>query len=743
MKALFALFTFCPSLTSARLLVVLRRFSVAFVVLAAHLARASGAEMQEADLRTSPVILEEIVVSASFVPMDLNRLPASVTVIDGEGVRNRGGVHLQDVLNAAPNVNFAAGASRGRFVQLRGIGERSQFVDPINPSVGLIIDDIDVTGLGGAATMLDVDQVEVLRGPHGTRFGANALAGLINIRTRQPSDQVQGYSEAGWGRYDTRHVGGALGGPLSERVSARIAWRQDRSDGYADNDFLNRDNTNNIDEETLRAKLHWRASDVLRLNFSALYLDADNGYDAFSLDNTRHTLSDQPGHDRQETAAATVKAEWWGFDFATLEAIASYTTSNLEYGYDEDWSYNGLCAGTPCDGWEYSSTDNYRRDKEFRRLELRALSTESGRLFEHTDWVVGLYYDAQDSELNRQFTDWDLWVPGATFNSDYETENSALYGQLSHPLGERLTLTLGARWERFEARYKDDLDISAKPAENLWGGQLILEYLLSDETLLYGLVSRGYKAGGVNGEALGKAEKNALPVSVLSFIEQRLEYDTETLVNWELGLKGSYFDDTFNTRLAVFYMDRQDIQLKGWYNEGPLFVGYTDNASDGRNYGLEWENTWQVSDQLELFANVGWLDTEIDTFVVNDSDCGCLQDKSGREQAHAPRYQFNLGGQFQFENNWFVRLELEGKDEFYFSDSHDQQSSRFELLNASIGYRSAGWEVLLWGRNLSDEDYEVRGFYFGNDPRKFYANEAYYQFGEPRTVGANVRYHFL
>lgn len=741
MKCLFTVFPLCPSCVFTRLFAVLLCCSgVVFGVTVSH---AQDGEGQTSNSLASPAMLEEIVVNASFIPADLDRLPASITVIGGEGVRNRGGVHLQDVLNAAPNVNFAAGASRGRFIQLRGIGERSQFVDPINPSVGLIIDDIDVTGLGGAATMLDVDQVEVLRGPQGTRFGANALAGLINIRTQQPSDQMQAYSEAGWGRYDTWHVGGALGGPLSERLSGRIAWRQDRSDGYIDNDFLNRDNTNNIDEETLRAKLRWQASDVLTLNFSSLYLNADNGYDAFSLDNTRRTLSDQPGHDRQETAAATVKAEWWGFDVAKLEAIVSYTNSNLEYGYDEDWSYNGLCTGAPCDGWEYSSTDNYQRDKKSKRVELRALSTKSGRLFGQTDWVAGLYYDETDSELNRQFTDWDLWLPGATFNSVYEAKNTALYGQLSHPLGERFTLTMGGRWERFEATYEDDLGVSAKPAENLWGGQLSLEYLLSDETLLYGLVSRGYKAGGVNGEALGKASKNALPVSVLSFIEQRLEYDTETLINWELGLKGSYFDNTVSTRLALFYMDRQDIQLKGWYNDGPLFIGYTDNASDGTNYGIEWGNTWQVSDRLELFANIGWLDTEIDAFVVNDVDCGCLLDKSGREQAHAPRYQFNFGGQFQFENNWFVRLEIEGKDEFYFSDSNDQQSSSFELLNASIGYRGAQWEVLLWGRNLSDEDYEVRGFYFGNDPRKFYTNEAYYQFGEPRTFGANVRYHFL
>ena len=683
--------------------------------------------------------LQEVVVTATFRELDILTVPASLTVLDQQVIAERGGEHLQDILNAAPNVNFASGASRGRYLQIRGIGERSQFVDPVNPSVGMLIDDIDVSGMGNAATLFDIRQVEILRGPQGTRFGANALAGMVNIRANDPTEEFEALVSSGYGNYDSWNMGTVVSGPLAEGLLGRLAVQQKRSDGYIDNDFLDRDNTNNIDELSTRGKLRWLASDDLSIDLTGFYVDIDNGYDAFSLDNTRHTLSDQPGHDRQETTAFALSSTWTGHQAFTLKTSVSWSDSNLEYGYDEDWSYNGLCAGTACDGWEYSSTDNYRRDREASRFEMRFTSTEAGQLAGNTDWVAGVYFDQKDEDLNRAFFDWVLYSP-AEFDSRYETENLALYGQLSRPLSERLTLTVGGRWERFEADYSDSRAVKASPDDDLWGGQISLEYSLDDNTLVYGLVSRGYKAGGVNGEAVGRAASNGFSSSVISFLNERLEFDTETLLNYELGLKGSYFDDSVQLRVAAFFMDRDDMQLKGWYNEGPTFVDYIDNAASGENIGLEFEALWQLSPRLELFLNLGWLDTEIDNFIVKGD--GGLLNKSGREQAHAPNYQFNIGGRYDFGDGFYARLEAEGKDSFYFSDSHDQQSDSYELFNASVGYQSLHWDIRLWARNLSDEDYATRGFYFGNDPRKFYADEEYVQYGEPRVVGANATYRF-
>jgi outer membrane receptor protein involved in Fe transport len=146
--------------------------------------------------------LEEVIVTAEYRPVPVLELPTSVTIFDQQAIDRRDAVHLEQLLNLAPNVNLSSGASRGRFVQIRGIGERSQFVEPVNPSVGLVIDGMDFTGIGGAASTLDIQQVEILRGPQGTLFGANALAGLINMVSNEPGDELNGRADLTLGNYN-------------------------------------------------------------------------------------------------------------------------------------------------------------------------------------------------------------------------------------------------------------------------------------------------------------------------------------------------------------------------------------------------------------------------------------------------------------------------------------------------------------------------------------------------------------
>lgn len=200
--------------------------------------------------------LEEIVVTSEFRPTTLQTLAASISVLNAELTERRGAQHLEELIGVAPNVNFSSGSSRARYYQIRGIGERSQFAEPINPSVGFIVDEIDFSGIGTAGTLFDVDNVEVLRGPQGTLYGANALAGLIRVNTNIPDSEPGLKLQTQVADFDTWSVGVAGNVDLIEdQLVARIAVQQYESDGFIENTFLNRDDTNGRDEFTARVRL--------------------------------------------------------------------------------------------------------------------------------------------------------------------------------------------------------------------------------------------------------------------------------------------------------------------------------------------------------------------------------------------------------------------------------------------------------------------------------------------------------
>jgi outer membrane receptor protein involved in Fe transport len=677
-------------------------------------------------------LTDRIVVTADFRPVDLIDLSGSATVIDADTVRQRNAAHLEDLLNVAPNVNFSSGASRGRFFQIRGIGARSQFVEPSNASVGLMIDGIDLTGLGGAASTLDIEQVEILRGPQGTLFGANALAGMINIVSTAPTEDFSGRFETRFGNFGTRALQGAVSGPLSETLGYRLAYGSERSDGYQDNAFLNRDDTAAIDEQTLRGRLRWRPHQGLTIDFTGLYLDVDNGYDAFSLDNTRTTLSDRPGHDRQETVAGSMRFYWQATDAFNLEALLSRVDADLDYGFDEDWSFVGLCEIFECPFGGYSSFDNYFHDNSNTTLDVRAVSADS----EAFGWVIGAYRRNQTQRLRRVYTFLEK-----DFLRDYETDNQALYGRFERPLTDRFRLEAGLRFEQRAARYGDSDGAHFQPDENLWGGRLALQYRLADGGQAYALVSRGYKAGGVNSDS-------TIP-------DAQREFATEVLWNYELGFKARFQQGQVDLRAALFFQDREDIQTQQSLvvpidgNFCPCrFIEFQTNATTGQSYGLEAELNWQINDAVQAFGSLGLMDSRFEDFlnfshVDAEPDTGTPFDMDGRDLPHAPNYMFALGAVFELSDRWYLRAEIEGKDAFFFSSRHEVRSDAYQLFHARLGYRTEHWDLALWARNIGDEDVKTRGFgSFGNDPRNGYVVEPYFQFGQPRVVGISASYAF-
>jgi iron complex outermembrane recepter protein len=687
-------------------------------VLACVLAAAapSPADGQEAIGGEAAKPLEEIVVTASLRPAAASELPASATVLDASQVQAAGLQHFADLVGLVPNLNWSGATSRPRYYQLRGIGELEQYQGAPNPSVGFLIDSIDFSGVGMPATSFDVRQVEVLRGPQGTRYGANALAGLISVRTMDPTVDPELSAEVtagGDGLIGGGAVaGGALGGWGVETASAwRLAAQRMLSDGFRRNTYLGRDDTNDRDETTLRGKVTIGVTDGWRVDAATLYADVHNGFDAFSLDNSLRTRSNQPGRDEQRSLGAMLRVTG-DLGPATLVSTSTYAHSDIVYSFDGDWAndpYWGIYA-------PYDYFSHYDRERGTLGEDLRLTSRATARS-DGFGWLAGVYaLRLTENNLQRDYFESELMNP--PLKSTYDATNVAAYGETEWRIKGGMTLSAGLRVETRSADYHDSNDAAFSPTNTMVGGHLSLTGDLGSDSRWYATLARGYKAGGFN---IGQY----IP-------ENLLEYDPEYLWNLEAGLHLRDPSSTLSADLAVFYMWRIDEQVSASYQVDPgdplSYVFYTSNAAQGRNYGLEATLAWRVRPSLLLDATLGLLGSEyLDYQYAN-------RDLDGREQASAPPYQYSLSAEWGEGQGWMARADVTGCASFYFDTSNDQKSKPYVLVNLKAGYVADRWSVHAWARNAFDEDYAVRGFYFGLEPPDF-ADRLYIQRGDPRLAG--------
>ncbi len=686
--------------------------------------------------------LEEVLVTATLRPLPEVSVPASVSVLDHVTLQDAGQQHLEDVLGLVPNLNWAGDTNRPRYFQIRGIGELEQYQGAPNPSVGFLIDDIDFSGLGSAGTLYDVDRVEVLRGPQAARYGANALAGLIYLRSPDPTDTLSGRVDLEGGDYATRSIGAVLSGPVAALDSGfRLAAQYYDTNGYYDNLYLHRDDTNRRHEGTLRARWVFTPTDQLRIDLTALHVQLDDGYDAWTLDNSRNTESDDPGVDMQHSTGAALHIHYALDKNVALTAIGTYAKSLIKYSYDGDWG-NPVLWAPITDVYNY--TEVQYRDRYTRSFELR-LGTESSHGFQ---WLVGLYVNRLDESLNdTSLGAYDDLVYGTglsltntVVSSGYSALNSALYGELDGDLTSRLHWSIGLRGERWKADYQgtttDYIGGTVTPADlhpsnDLWGGQAALTYDLGSAQSLYWQLARGYKAGGFN------LSQGLLP--------NQLSFSPESDVNLETGYKADLLQHRLKVEADVFYLYRRNAQVTTNFQSDPTnpdtFTFYMGNAASGHNYGLESNVAWRALDALTLGASLGLLQTYFEDFVQQGANGATLLAVS-RELANAPHWQAALNATYRAANGAFARLDVIGMGSYYFDLPPNETTSKpYGLFNAKLGWEGSQWSAYLWGRNLLNKSYPVRGFYFGDVPPNF-PNQLYVQLGDPRTFGAGVRYSF-
>jgi outer membrane receptor protein involved in Fe transport len=659
--------------------------------------------------------LEEVIVTASLRRLAVDEIPASITVLGEATLAAAGLQHFEDVLGLVPNLNWSGGTSRPRFFQVRGIGELEQYQGAPNPSVGFLIDEIDLSGVGMAATLFDVQQVEVLRGPQGTAHGANALAGLIKVKTRDAMPQSDLHAEITAGDAATWSAGIAGGGALGADGSAwRLAAQAFQGDGSMRNVYLDREDTNGRDEVTLRGKLHLVLGADWSADVAAMYVDLDNGYDAFTPDNSLRSQADRPGRDAQQTRGFSLRAHGPLGPYR-LSSTTAYAASDSVYSFDGDWGNDAYWG-------EYAPYDyfsKYDRQRTSLSEDLRLEGSTAGSL----DWAAGLYLlRLQEDSLQHDYFAAELLRDPLT--TEYEATNVAGYGEAEWGLSGGLSLTAGLRVETRESRYDDSDGTGFNPRDTMFGGQLSLQGPVQAGQW-YTTLSRGYKAGGFNIGA--------------NVPEDVREFQPEYLWNLEAGLRLGDTAGRWQAELAVFHMWREEQQVAASFQLDPgdplSYVFYTDNAASGRNFGLEASGSWRPLARLTLAASLGLLHTQYLDFAYGERDL------DGREQAHAPGYQYSLSVQWGGEAGWMARADLAGVDAFYFDTSHDQRSQPYALLNLKAGYARAQWSAFAWARNVTDESYAVRGFYFGLEPPG-YANELYVQRGDGRLVGLTLQWRW-
>jgi iron complex outermembrane recepter protein len=703
--------------------------------------------------------LDEIIVTATLRAVPATEVPASITVLDSQTLRDAGRANFEDVLGLIPNLNWAGDTSLPRYFQLRGIGELEQYQGAPNPSVGFLIDDIDFSGLGTAGTLYDIDQVDVLRGPQATRYGANALGGLIYLRSAEPTDTLYGRVDLDTGDYGTRSEGAVISGPIDSLDSGfRLAVQHYYTNGYFNNVYLNRDDTNREDEYTYRAKWTFTPSDRLRFELTAMQVNIDNGYDAFTIDNSRNTESDQPGVDSQHSTGVSARVHYLASDTVGFTAIGTYAKSIIKYSYDGDWGNPALWAPVAT---VYQSSEIQNRDRTTKTIELR-LGTEDAHGF---GWLVGFYGNQLDETLSDlSLSDYQpLGTPvdplddqsDNVIDSGYRARNLALFGELDGDLAADLRWSVGLRGERWSANYQgtttdflgtntgytnapvtptaiESVTLAAlSPVNNLWGGHASLTYKLDSTQSIYTTVSRGYKAGGFN------LSQGLLPNQLL--------FNPETDLNLEAGYKADMLDHRLKINADVFYLHRHDAQITTSFQSDPSdpddFVFYTGNAASGHNYGLESDVDWRATDRVTLGADLGLLQTYFEDFVQQGASGTTLLTVS-RELANAPHWQAAVNATYRDPRGPFARIDVTGMGGYYFDLPPNETTSKpYGLLNAKIGWETARWSAYLSGRNLLDKRYPVRGFYFGDVPPNF-SNQVFIQLGDPRTWVASVSVNF-
>lgn len=731
------------------------RLGVATIAIAAGLpAIASAQSTPSTDQSYS---IEEVTVTARRRQEVMQDVPLAVTAMGAEELRNQLITDISQVASQVPSFTFQSQNALESEMFIRGVGSVRLNSATADPSIGTFLDEIYI-GRRGAATppIFDLERIEVLRGPQGTIFGKNVVGGAINMITAKPTQEFDAGGSVALGNYSSILAEAFVSGPISETVSARFAINHESHDGYAKNVVRNEE-LEDIDSLAVRGTLAWEISDTMRLTVTADASKTDSG------GSSRHAVDDPnvPGfgfitpnisadprtnyspyeqYANRETSGLTARFEW---DIGNMSLIYLAGIRNGEGNIA--WTQAG--AGAPP-----SITDStLRQFEDYSSLtqELRLQSDPEQRL----RWSTGIYY--LNEEVKRQSRNTAIsWLPGGpgstrdTLDGDNryiassETNSYGIFGELEYDLMPNVTVSVGGRYttddkslnSRAEiislgragdlyspAPLLEEYNISPSQDWSEFTPRVGIEWKPSEDILVYGAYSTGYKGGGWQGAAPdGVAASKA--------------YDPETATSWEVGVKADWLNGRLRTNLALFRTDFEDLQVELLDDVSMTLI--VANAADALIQGAEFEVKGRVTPWLTLSASGSLIDAQYNEYT--DPLRGISYD--GHRIQRTPEFQYALGADVDLpindKLNFIAAANYSYQDQMYWGPENTNSEDAYGQLNGRIGVASADgrWSLTVWGRNITDELYRISVIPFAGDEVSL--------FGAPRTYGIRlgVRY---
>lgn len=713
-------------------------------------------------------------------------VPTPISVLGSETLETQRIYRVQDLQQLVPSTNVAYVHARQSSISIRGLGNNPAS-DGLEGSVGVYLDNVYLGRPGMAVfDLLDVEQLEVLRGPQGTLFGKNTTAGVLNITTRKPTFQREGSVQSSLGEDGYWQTQGSFSGPITDTLAGRISAYRTEDDGYVKN-LYNGDDLNGGKRQGFRTQLLFKPSDTFNLRWIGEYNEEDSNNGILSLYSTGPTIN---GVNRYESlasqAGATLvsgKKRKVNFDADQLVKVFQGGTSvEANWTLPNDFTLTSITAYrwwdfTPRndDGLNVPAAYNAGvsvRDKQYSQ-ELR-LASPTGGFF---DYVLGAYYFKQDLD-NKSFTYYgpqaDIWnaTPAGALanvttlgNGHIDTDSYALFAQGTWHLTERLDFTAGVRGTYEEKNAwvtRDDpfggaavTGAAATARQGRVGaydsgdlsqysfapsGLLSLSYRFNDEVLGYASLSHGEKSGGVN-LTVGAAPRLGT---------DSLQVGTERVNNAELGVKSTLLDNRLQLNANLFWAQVHGYQANVYDQVNR--VQYLANAGSVRSRGFEFEATAVPLRGLTLNFNGSWNDVRYTEY--KDAPCppevslvnaAATCDLSGHQVVGASKYIANLNAQYKWQ--LAERIEPYVTASYAFrsravgtiDDSDYGQIPSYAIVNLSTGVRlDQGDGVLdlsLWVKNAGDKTYFTS---LWNSANGGYAGVL----GTPRTVGATARYDF-